>query len=68
MSNNGFPQIFDNCSSVGEIFSCHNCVHLVCRGKMCSKTFENWLTNKKKFWSKTFLKRDFLYKNLMYGR
>ena len=40
---------------------------LVCR-KISSKNFENLSTTEKKLWSKTFLKRDFLYKNLMEGR
>ena len=40
--------------------------HLVCR-KVCSKNFENRLTNKK-VWPVTFLNRDVIFKNYMTGR
>ena len=49
MSDNGFSQIF--------IYFIGTIEHLVCP-KLCSKKFENQLTNKK-FWSKTVLNRDF---------
>ena len=45
---------------------CHSEIeHLVCR-KLYSKTFENRFTNKQVL-TKTFLKREFLYKNIMEG-
>ena len=40
--------------------------YLVCR-KMCSKYFENRLTELKKNLTIKFLNMDFLYKNLMKG-
>ena len=45
VSYNGFLQIFCNCLKLDEMFSWHSIEHLVCR-KMCSKHFENRLTNK----------------------
>ena len=43
--DNGFLQIFYNCSNVEEIFF-GTIEYLICR-KMCSKNFENWFINKK---------------------
>ena len=62
MSDNGLSQIFYNFSNVDGIFSWHNWA-----SKCAAKLLENWLT-KKMLRPKTFLNRDFLYKNLMEAR